>query len=236
MTTLFSDRTNSEISNSILKQPTVSNRTFLLPVSHWYPRVLSQNLFSVCLYLLFFHLFLPATVQLGENFCRRWKMKMFGWFQIIGSHVPVKDLVICFLPLNYCGICFLEFKWNSRRFSHVWCIQHSHGEQNWNALGSPNPSLCFRADPAVPTLLPAGVYVTCSWKPSSVAVSTTQGHLLQPFCIPVIRELVLPGRTQRAICLLLLLMIIYVLESVTMSLYSHLFSRLTSLRSFGLSC
>lgn len=141
-----------------------------------------------------------------------------------------------FLPLNYCGICFLEFKWNSRRFSHVWCIQDSHGEQNWNAVGSPNPSLCFRADPAVPTLLPAGVYVTCSWKPSSVAVSTTQGHLLQPFCIPVIRELVLPGRTQRAICLLLLLMIIYMLESVTMSLYSHFFSRLTSLRSFGLSC
>lgn len=141
-----------------------------------------------------------------------------------------------FLPLNYCGICFLEFKWNSRRFSHVWCIQDSHGEQNWNALGSPNPSLCFRADPAVPTLHPAGVYVTCSWKPSSVAVSTTQGHLLQPFCIPVIRELVLPGQTQRAICLLLLLMIIYVLESVTMSLYSHFFSRLTSLRSFGLSC
>lgn len=141
-----------------------------------------------------------------------------------------------FLPLNYCGICFLEFKWNSRRFSHVWCIQDSHGEQNWNAVGSPNPSLCFRADPAVPTLLPAGVYVTCSWKPSSVAVSTTQGHLLQPFCIPVIRELVLPGQTQRAICLLLLLMIIYMLESVTMSLYSHFFSRLTSLRSFGLSC
>lgn len=37
-------------------------------------------------------------------------MKMLKWFQTIGSHVPVEDLLISFLSLNNCGICFLEFK------------------------------------------------------------------------------------------------------------------------------
>ena len=60
---------------------------------------------------------LPATMQLGETFCRWWKTKMHGWFQITESDMPVKGCsVMSFLPSSNCDACFLELKWNSHRF------------------------------------------------------------------------------------------------------------------------
>lgn len=124
MRALFFRGTSSEVSSSVLKQLSVSSITFVLHTSHCY-----QSLLSVS-----FHLSLPAAEHWGENFCRGWETKMRGWFRVIRSNIPVKDCIL-FLPLNNCGSCFLEFKWNSHGFSHALHVQDSHGNQAWSTAG-----------------------------------------------------------------------------------------------------